>query len=55
MGIRDVMPPPPPGPRSEARIAAEKKFFGLFAELVRRGQPIRDFALTNGLAPLVFK
>ena len=38
-----------------SRLEAEKKFFGLLAVLVRRGQLVQDFAVTNGLAPLLFK
>jgi len=55
MGIYDVMPTPPPPEPTPERLAAERKFVALVAELVRRGQPLRDFALTNGLAPVLFR
>jgi hypothetical protein len=55
MGVTDFSLEPPAPPPSAARLAGEKKFFGLLAELVRRGQLIQDFAVTNGLAPLIFK
>ncbi|MGH9869505.1 MAG: hypothetical protein ACREAA_15235 [Candidatus Polarisedimenticolia bacterium] len=54
-GITDIMLDPPPPPPSPSRVEAEKVFFGLLAEMVRRGQLLQDFALTNGLAPLIFK
>jgi tetratricopeptide (TPR) repeat protein len=55
MGYTDIVLEPPPPPPSAERLQAEKKFFGLMATLVRRGQLVQDFAVTNGLAPLLFK
>ncbi len=54
-GIHNVVPVPPTPPPTPERLAAEKKVDALIAELVRRGQPVRDFALTNGLAPVLFR
>jgi tetratricopeptide (TPR) repeat protein len=55
MGYTDIALEPPAPPPSPERLEAEKKFFGLLAVLVRRGQLVQDFAVTNGLAPLLFK
>ncbi|HEY3176129.1 MAG TPA: tetratricopeptide repeat protein [Candidatus Polarisedimenticolia bacterium] len=46
-----VTPPPP----SAERQAAEKEFFGLLLEYVRRGHLIREFCLGKGLAALIFR
>ncbi len=55
MGITEYALEPPPPPPTPERLEAEKKFFALLAELVRRGQLVQDFAVVNGLAPLIFK
>lgn len=55
MGIKNYDLEPPPPPPSPERLAAESEFMGLLAELVRRGPMIRDWAVTNGLAPAIFK
>jgi len=54
-GVFNIIPDPPAPEPTPERLAAEKKFYGLIAEMVRRGQPVRDFALTNGLAPVIFR
>ncbi len=45
----------PPSPPSEELLAAEREFFGLLAERLRRGLPLRNLALANGYARLIFR
>ncbi len=45
----------PVSPPSEERMAAERRFFGLMAEYVRRGNLVRNFALSAGIAQLIFR
>jgi hypothetical protein len=46
---RPVVPP------SAERVAAEKEFFALLVESLRRGNRLRDPALTRGYASVIFR
>jgi hypothetical protein len=54
MGIHPVEPPAilPPSPE---RIAAEKEFFVLLVEYIKRGHLIRNFCFENGLVEFIFR
>jgi tetratricopeptide (TPR) repeat protein len=50
--IRGEEPNPPASPE---RIAAEREFFGLLMEHIRRGYLVRELALRAGFAALIFR
>jgi tetratricopeptide (TPR) repeat protein len=54
MGLHPVAAAPIPPPSLE-RIAAEKDFFFLMVEYVKRGHLIRNFCFENGLVEMVFR
>lgn len=54
MGINPTKVPPPPPPSPE-RLAAEKEFFFLMTEYVKRGHLIRNFCFENGLVEMIFR
>ena len=54
MGLSPATLPPPPPPSPE-KVAAEKEFFVLLAEYVRRGHLIRNFCFENGLVEMIFR
>jgi tetratricopeptide (TPR) repeat protein len=55
MGIHPAASLPPPPPPSPQRIAAEKEFFTLLVEYVKRGHLIRNFCFENGLVEMIFR
>lgn len=54
-GIPPSPPKPPPPPPSPGRIAAEKEFFSLLIETVKRGKMVREMALTRGMTSLIYR
>lgn len=54
MGLHSVAAPPIPQPSPE-RIAAEKDFFYLLVEYIRRGHLIRNFCFENGYVEMIFR
>ncbi|MBI3447594.1 MAG: hypothetical protein HY049_01545 [Acidobacteria bacterium] len=54
MGLHSTTPPPllPPSPE---RVAAEKDFFYLLMDYVKRGHLVRNFCFENGLVEMIFR
>jgi len=50
-----IASPVPPAPPSAERIAAEKEFFKYMIDLLHRGHLLREFAMREGLASLIFR
>jgi len=50
-----VVPGKPAPPPSAERVAAEKEFFALLIETVRRGQTLREMAIAQGLTSVIFR
>jgi len=48
-------PPKPAPPPSAERVAAEKEFFGLLVEYVRRGHLLQEYAVSRGFMSLIFR
>jgi hypothetical protein len=54
MGLSPAPLPPPPPPSPEKQ-AAERDFFFLLNEYVKRGHLIRNFCFENGLVEMIFR